>query len=106
MKMGTTPSPWRYDAAPDQTLQSANPRRPAILRYASWAGVFPISQRSLLTFDSGRADQSRDRRDGPIGDIAVSNSTISLGALPLTKLQHEVGGKIASGILMTKYWTA
>jgi len=45
--MGNTLSPWRYDAAPDQTLQSANPRRPAIFRYAAWAGVFPdISTKS------------------------------------------------------------
>jgi hypothetical protein len=32
-----------YDAAA-RALQSTNLRRPAILRYASWAAVFPISQ--------------------------------------------------------------
>jgi len=34
MTMGTTRSPWRYDAAADQPLQSASLRRPAVLRYA------------------------------------------------------------------------
>jgi hypothetical protein len=43
MKMGTIASPWRYDAAARHALQSANLRRPAILRYDSWAAVFPIS---------------------------------------------------------------
>jgi hypothetical protein len=33
-----------YNAAARDALQSANLRRPAILRYASWAAVFPISQ--------------------------------------------------------------
>jgi hypothetical protein len=35
MKVGTTRSPWRYDGAIRRALQSANLRRPAILRYAS-----------------------------------------------------------------------
>jgi hypothetical protein len=45
--MGTTRSLCPYDAAARDALQSANLRRPAILRYASWASwaaVFPISQ--------------------------------------------------------------
>jgi hypothetical protein len=37
MKMGTTRSRWRYDAAADDALQSAKLRQPAILRYASRA---------------------------------------------------------------------
>ena len=37
MKMGTIRSPWRYDAAARHALQSANLRRPAILRAASIA---------------------------------------------------------------------
>src|SRR5712671_4567522 len=65
MKMGTTPSPCLYDAAVRRALQSVDLRRPAILHYASWAGVLPVSQRGPLTFDSGCADQSQDRRDGP-----------------------------------------
>jgi hypothetical protein len=44
MKMGTIRSLCPYDAAARDALQSANLRRPAILRYASWAAVFPISQ--------------------------------------------------------------
>src|SRR5947208_127811 len=44
MKMGTTRSPWRYDAAIRHALQSANLRWPAILHYASSAAVSPISQ--------------------------------------------------------------
>jgi hypothetical protein len=46
MKMGTTRSPWRYDAATCHALQSANLRRPAILHFASCA--------------DGHAEQSRD----------------------------------------------
>jgi hypothetical protein len=37
MKMGTTASPWRYDAAAHHALQPANLRRPAILHFASCA---------------------------------------------------------------------
>jgi hypothetical protein len=44
MKMGNTLSPWRYDPAARHALESANLRRPAIVRYASWEAVFPISQ--------------------------------------------------------------
>jgi hypothetical protein len=44
MKMGTIRSLCPYDAAARDALQSANLRRPAILRYASWAAVFPISR--------------------------------------------------------------
>src|SRR6266542_4594105 len=40
---------WRYDAAADQALQSPNLRGPAILRYASWAAAFPISQGGPIT---------------------------------------------------------
>jgi len=54
MKMGTIRSPCPYDAAARHALQSVILRRPAILHYA---------------FDSGRADQSGDRRDVPQGDI-------------------------------------
>jgi hypothetical protein len=44
MKMGTIRSPCPYDAAAHRALQSASLRRPAILRYASRAAVFPISR--------------------------------------------------------------
>jgi hypothetical protein len=37
--MGTIAAPWRYDAAARHALQSANVRRPAILRYATRAAV-------------------------------------------------------------------
>ena len=44
MKMGTTRSLSPYDAAPHQALQSANPLRPAILRYTLIAGrAWPFS---------------------------------------------------------------
>jgi len=63
MKMGTIASPWRYDAAARHALHSANRRRPVILHYASRAGVFPFFNVVRFPFDSGWADQSRDRRD-------------------------------------------
>jgi hypothetical protein len=69
MKMGTTASPWRYDAAADETIRPDNQRRTAILRYALWATVFPISLVVRLPFDSGPFDQSRDRRDGPTAEV-------------------------------------
>ncbi len=69
MKMGTIVSPWRYDAAAAETIRPDNQRRTTILRYASWAAVFPISLVVRLPFDSGPFDQSRDRRHGPISDI-------------------------------------
>jgi hypothetical protein len=49
MKMGTILSLCPYDAAARRTRQSANLRRPAILRYASWAAVFQISQGGPVT---------------------------------------------------------
>ena len=59
MKMGTTASPWRYDAAAAQAIPPDNLRRTAILRYASWAAVFLISRVVRLPFDSGPLNQSR-----------------------------------------------
>jgi hypothetical protein len=47
--MGTIRSPFPYDADARHALQLASLRRPAILHYASEAGVFPISQRGPLT---------------------------------------------------------
>jgi hypothetical protein len=44
MKIGTIRSPCPYDAAARNALQSPNLRDPAILRYTSWAAIFPISQ--------------------------------------------------------------
>ena len=44
MKMGTTASPWHYDVAAADAIRPDNQRRTAILRYASWAAVFPFSQ--------------------------------------------------------------
>jgi hypothetical protein len=69
MKMGTTASPWRYDAAAAQAIPPDNLRRTAILRYASWAAVRPISPVVRLPFGCGHFDQSQERRDGPISDI-------------------------------------
>jgi hypothetical protein len=62
MKMGTIRSPCPYDAATRHALQSVNLRRPAILHYASWTAVFPISQGGPVTPDSGPHDRPRDRR--------------------------------------------
>jgi len=59
MKMGTIASPWRYDVAADQTIRPHDLRRTAILRYASWTPVFPISRMVRLPFDCGHFDQSR-----------------------------------------------
>jgi hypothetical protein len=44
MKMGNIASPWRYDVAAAQAIQPDNQQRTAILRYTSWAAVFPISR--------------------------------------------------------------
>jgi hypothetical protein len=41
MKMGTTRSPFPYDAAARRALQSINLRRPSTLGYASRAPDFP-----------------------------------------------------------------
>ncbi|WP_371933006.1 hypothetical protein [Bradyrhizobium sp. CCGUVB23] len=53
MKMGTTRSPSHYDPAADQAIQPDDLRRTAILRYALWAAVLPISRLVRLLFDSG-----------------------------------------------------
>src|SRR5262249_10404734 len=60
MKMGTTASPWRYDAAARHALQSVNLRRPAILHYASWPPYLRYRRVVRLPFDSGpRYDVAR-----------------------------------------------
>ena len=72
MKMGTTASLWRYDAAAARAIWPNRPRQTAILRYTSWAAVFPISREVRLAFDSGPFDRSRRRRDRPERDICVA----------------------------------
>jgi hypothetical protein len=69
MKMGTIASPWRYDAAAADAIRPDNERRTAILRYASWTAVFPVSGLVRLPFGCGHFDQSRERRDGPSAEI-------------------------------------
>lgn len=69
MKMGTTASLYPYDAAAAKAIRPDNQRRTTILRYASWAAVFPIPLVVRLPLDSGPFDQSQDRRDGPPADI-------------------------------------
>src|SRR5215211_9086067 len=79
MKMGTTRSPWRYDAAIRHALQSANLRRPAICT-TPHRRLCPRFRRVVrLPFDSGPVAQSRDRRDVPNGSLrtARKNSNLS-----------------------------
>ncbi|MEN3379334.1 MAG: hypothetical protein V7604_4689 [Hyphomicrobiales bacterium] len=59
MNMGTTAPPWRFDAAIRHSLQLASPRRPTILRYASSAAVFPISQEGPVSFNRGHLEHFR-----------------------------------------------
>jgi hypothetical protein len=56
MKMGTTCSPFPYDVVADQALQSANLRRPAILRFAH--GRMPSRFRRVVRFRSIAAFRS------------------------------------------------
>jgi hypothetical protein len=69
MKMGTTASPWRYEVAAADAIRPDNQRRTAILRYALWAAVFPISRLVWLPFGCGHLDQSQERRDGPDSEV-------------------------------------
>jgi hypothetical protein len=83
MKMVTIVSPWRYDAATAQAIRPDNQRRTAILRYASWAAVFPISRVARSPFDCGHFDQSRERRtqqwkDVPRGTMDEVSSHVRL----------------------------
>ena len=71
MKMGTTRSPWLYDAAARHALQLANLRCAAILHDAAWAGVVPILPTGPVTFDSGSPDQPGNRCGVTASDIAV-----------------------------------
>jgi len=75
MKMGTTASPWRYDAAARHALQSAKLRLPATLHYASWAAAFMVSEGGPGTLHSGRTavlTYPVDRRDGPKLDCRLT----------------------------------
>src|SRR5205085_4372035 len=74
MKMGTIAALWRYDTATCHAVQSANPRRPARLHYASCAAVFPIWQGGSITPDGGPHDRSRDRRDVPAADMTANSA--------------------------------
>jgi hypothetical protein len=73
MKMGTIVSLWRYDVAAAQAIPPDNQRRTAILCYALWAAVFPISRAVRLASDCGHFDQFRERRDGPEAEISLDN---------------------------------
>jgi hypothetical protein len=89
MAVGTTASPWRYDSTAAETIRLGNQRPTTILRYASWAAVFPISLVVRLPIDSGPFDQSTDRRDGPEGVGAVKGmrgGDIQQNALPRLRL--------------------
>src|ERR1700730_11862487 len=68
MKMGTTVSPWRYDAVACRAPQSANVRRPAILRYASRAAIFPIWEVVRSPVYSGPSRSIPGRRDAKSGN--------------------------------------
>jgi len=67
MKMGTIASRWRYDGAAAETIRPDNERRTTILRYASWAVVFPISL--VAGYSSIAAPSTRREIDGPNSDI-------------------------------------
>jgi hypothetical protein len=57
MKMGTTRSPWRYDAGACCTLQSSRPATACDFTLRLMDGSLPMS-RARLPFDSRRADPS------------------------------------------------
>ena len=79
MKMGTTRSPCPYDAAARHSVQSASLRRPAILRYDSWAAVFPISEGGPVTASiAALSINLRIDDDVPFGDIALRLAARSL----------------------------
>ncbi|RZM99334.1 hypothetical protein CWO91_36090 [Bradyrhizobium genosp. SA-3] len=77
MKMGTIPSPWRYDATAAHAIQPDNQRRTAILHYASWAAVFRIS--GLVRLPSIAAI-SINPRNGAMGQERPSDGDRSLWA--------------------------
>jgi hypothetical protein len=52
MKVGTTRSPWRYDAEAFVAIQPVNLRWPAISRYALLAEIFPISKHGPAPFEA------------------------------------------------------
>jgi hypothetical protein len=61
-KIGTTRSPRRYNAAADETTRPHNLRRTAILRYASWIAVFPISRMVRFPSIAAVSINQRERR--------------------------------------------
>jgi hypothetical protein len=82
MKMGTTVSPWRYDAAACRAIQSAMLRAPAILYYAPCAVPSWVSK----SFTSGflndaemhakrRVQTERKGLDGLAAGPAVSTTS-------------------------------
>jgi hypothetical protein len=70
MKMGTTASPWRYDAGASHALHPTNLRGPAILHFA------PIGAIPVFHSHSSGASENRDR---PQCDIAHQSD---LGHIP------------------------
>jgi hypothetical protein len=73
MKMGNVVSLLHYDVAADQTIRPHNLRRTAILRYAPWTPVFPISRMVRLPFDCGHFDQSGDGVMGQFWTLRLSS---------------------------------
>jgi hypothetical protein len=69
MKMGTTVSPRRYDAAAADAIRPDNQRRTAILRYASRAAVFPISGWSGYASAAAISINPGNGVMGPVADV-------------------------------------
>jgi hypothetical protein len=96
MKMGTIVLPWRYDAAARHARQSINLRRPAILRYASWVAVFPISwdgpvsavpDRNPKRLIAGTTERSRPVSAGLRPNTELLSFRIRKSLLPATLSQ-------------------
>jgi hypothetical protein len=88
-KMGTTASPWRYDAAADQALRPDSLRWPAILRY-----VLLAHHRcpSLWRWGNDKLSGHLDLRfDG------VRNEAVSFGAF------HDLTGWLKLGFALDRY---
>jgi len=85
---------WRYDAAAGETIRPDNQRRTTILRYASWAAVFPISLVVRLHFDSAL---SISRGIDVMGQYPTRRNSFSLFR-SLCDLAGAVDEKLRNGV--------
>jgi hypothetical protein len=107
MKMGTTPSPFPYDAAARHTPQPAKVRHPPTLHSASQPPPSRFCGRSGLPLDNGPPDKHRDRRHVPEATTVRCSNSVAIAPSARIKKRWNGAGLIETTgpiRLLTRRW--